>query len=357
MGRCAKEGASLEALVMMAVPLLTEAERQCPRTGPGAKPEIPDWLIGVLIMVAVLKRKKSKAAQFRFVTDAANRPHLAAVLGRNDFPSRSGWYRRYRRAYQLFETAIRLQGQQAIEEGVANPRHLAVDKSLIEAHGPPWHKRDRERGKVPAGVDQASTWGYSEHDGWVQGFSYEVVVSATKNTVVFPLLASVDTASAAEVRTFADKVPHLPAGTRTVSLDSGYDASYLAESVEWNERGKQTGRRFLCPQNPRSGPHQPTSRSHTTARQRHSRMLKAERQRFLKRPYARRLYSRRKKTVEPFNQWFKSLFELELKVWHRGLENNRTQILASMFTYQLLVRFNHRCGRLNGRVRWIMDAL
>lgn len=357
MGKRAKAGARLEALVNMAIPLLQEAERQCPRTGPGAKPEIPDWLIGVLIMVAMLKRKKTKAAQFRYVTDPINRPRLAAALGRNDFPARSGWYRRYRRAHQLFETAIRLQGELAIEERIANPRHLAVDKSLIEAHGPRWHKRDRERGKVPAGVDQASTWGYSEHDGWVQGFSYEVVVSATKNSVVFPLLASVDTASAAEVRTFRDKIAHLPTGTKTVSLDSGYDASYLAEEVEWNEHGKRTGRRFLCPQNPRSGPHRPTSNSHRTVRQRRSRMLKAEQQKFLKRSYARRLYSRRKKTVEPFNQWFKSLFELDLKVWHRGLENNRTQILASMFTYQLLVRFNYRCGRPNGRVRWIMDAL
>ena len=357
MGKRAKAGACLEALVEMAIPLLQEAERQCPRTGPGAKPEIPDWLIGVLIMVAMLKRKKTKAAQFRFVTDAANRTRLAAALGRNDFPSRSGWYRRYRRAYQLFETAIRLQGQEAIDEGLADPRHLAVDKSLIEAHGPRWHKRDRERGKVPAGVDQASTWSYSEHDGWVQGFSYEVVVSATKNTVVFPLLASVDTANAAEVRTFRDKIAHLPAGMKTVSLDSGYDAGYLGEAVEWDERGKRTGCRFLCPENPRGGPHRPTSNSHHTVRQRRTRMLKAERQKFLKRPYARRLYSRRKKTVEPFNQWFKSLFELDLKVWHRGLENNRTQILASMFTYQLLVRFNHRCGRPNGRVRWIMDAL
>jgi hypothetical protein len=171
------------------------------------------------------------------------------------------------------------------------------------------------------------------------------------------LLASVDTASAAEVRTFADKIPHLPEGTRTVSLDSGYDASYLGEAVEWDQCGKRTGRRFLCPQNPRSGPHQATSRSKPTARQRRSRMLKAQRQKFLQRPAVRRLYARRKKTVEPFNQWFKSLFELDLKVWHRGLENNRTQILASMFTYQLLVRFNHRCGRLNARVRWIIDAL
>lgn len=94
-----------------------------------------------------------------------------------------------------------------------------------------------------------------------------------------------------------------------------------------------------------------------TKRQRHSQLLRRQRQQFFKRPYARRLYARRKKTVEPFNQWFKSLFELEWKVWHRGLDNNRTQILAAMFTYQLLVRFNHRRGRLNGRVRWIMDAL
>lgn len=357
MGKRAKAGACLEALVEMAVRLLQEAERQCPRTGPGAPPTIPDWLIGVLIMVAMLKRKKTKAAQWRFITDPANRARLAAALGRNDFPSRSRWYDRYRRAHRLFEVAIRVQGEQAILEEVAVPRHLAVDKSLIEAHGPRWHKRDRERGKVPPGVDQASTWSYSEHDGWVQGFSYEVVVSATKNTVVFPLLASVDTASAAEVRTFADKIAHLPAGTQTVSLDSGYDASYLGEGVEWDERGRRTGRRFLCPQNPRNGTRRPATRSHQTTRQRHSRMLRSQRQQFLKSPRGRRLYSRRKKTVEPFNQWFKSLFELDLKVWHRGLENNCTQILASMFTYQLLVRFNHRCGRLNGRVRWIMDAL
>ena len=357
MGRVAKARACLESLVAMAVPLLLEAERQSPRTGPGAKPVIPDWLIGALIMVAMLKRKKTKAAQFRFITDPANRSRLAAALGRNDFPSRSRWYERYRRAHHLFQVAIRLQGERAIAEGIANPCHVAVDKSLIQALGPAWHKRDRERGKVPAGVDRDSTWSYSEHDGWVQGFSYEVVVSATKGAVVFPLLASVDTASAAETRTCPEKIPQLPAGVKTVSLDSGYDANALAEQVEWNDRGKRTGRRFLCPQNPRNGNRKQTTGSHQTACQRRSRLLRTQRAKFLQTPHGRRLYSRRKKTVEPFNQWFKSLFELDLKVWHRGLVNNRTQTLAAMFVYQLLVRFNHRRGRPNGRVRWIMDAL
>jgi hypothetical protein len=357
MGKRAKAGACLEALVAFAIPLLQEAERRCPRTGPGAKPKIPDWLIGALIMVAVLKRKKSKAAQFRFITDPVNRARLAAALGRDDFPSRSRWYDRYQRAHHLFVIAIQLQGEKAVAEGVADPRHVAVDKSLIEAHGPRWHKRDRERNKVPAGVDRDSTWGYSEHDGWVQGFSYEVVVSATKSTVVFPLLASVDTASAAEVRTFANKIQHLPTETQTVSLDSGYDANALAEAVEWNERGRRTGRRFLCPENPRHSGRTKTKYCGADVSRAHSRKLREQRKKYWESSRGRCLYARRKKTVEPFNQWFKSLFELDLKVWHRGLHNNRTQILASIFTYQLLVRFNHRCGRQNGRVRWIMDAL
>jgi hypothetical protein len=357
MGRSAKAGTSLQALVQMALPLLQEAERRCPRTGPGSKPVVPDWMIGVLIMVAVLNRKKTKASQLRFITHPANRAQLSEALGRNDFLARSGWYRRYLRAHELFSVAIQLQAAQAIAEGVTDPTHVAVDKSLIEAQGPPWHKQDRERKKVPKGVDRDSTWGYSEHDGWVQGYSYEVVVSATNGTTVFPLLASVETASAAETRTCAGKIDALPTTTETVSLDSAYDANALAERVEFDERGRRTGRRFLCPENPRHGGRKQTKPSHASAAQVRSRRLRRARKKFLHSPRGRRLYARRKKTVEPFNQWFKSLFELEHKVWHRGLSNNRTQILAAIFGYQLLVRHNHRCGKRNGRLRWIMDAL
>lgn len=357
MGKRAKAGACLEELVEMAIPLLQEAERRHPRTGPGARPTVPDWVIGTLIMVTILNRKKSKAAQFRFLTDPANRARLVAALGRDDFLVRSGWYRRYRRAHHLFQAAIQLQGEQAIAEGVADPRHVAGDKSLIEALGPPWHKRDRERGKVRTGVDQDSAWGYSEHDGWVQGYSYEVVVSATKNTTVFPLLASVDTANSAEVRTFQEKIPQLPDTTESVSLDSGYDANILGEAVEWDAHGRRTGRRFLCPENPRHSGRRKRKPGGADASRARSRRLRRQRKTYFQTPRARCLYSRRKKTVEPFNQWFKSLFELDLKVWHRGLDNNRTQILASVFAYQLLLRFNQRRGRKNGRVRWIMDAL
>jgi len=357
MGARARAGTCLVTLVKMALPLLREAERQCPRTGPGAKPVFPDWWIGLLIMVAVLKGKKSKSAQYRFLSEKSNRDQIVRAAGNNPFPPRSTFFRRYRRAHRLFRTAIRLQGERAMAEGVTDARDVAVDKSLIAARGPAWHKRDRERNKVPAGVDRDSTWGYSEHDGWVQGYSYEVVVSATPGTTVFPLQASVDTASTSETRTFAEKIGQLPRATKTVSADSGYDTNALGEKVEWDDRGCRTGRRFLCPENPRHGGRKKTKPCNADASRAHSRALRRERKRFFSSRHGRRIYARRKKTVEPFNQWFKSLFELDECVWHRGLENNRTQIAAAVFAYQLLVRYNFLRRRRNGRVRWIVDAL
>src|SRR4029077_12422782 len=115
-------GTVLSALVEMAVPLLQEAEGQFPRTGPGAKPQIPDWLIGALIMVAVLKRKKTKSAQFRYLCEKSNRAQIRAALGRDDFLSLIVFFRRYRRAYALYRVAVRLQAGQAVVEGVADPR-------------------------------------------------------------------------------------------------------------------------------------------------------------------------------------------------------------------------------------------
>lgn len=56
----------------------------------------------------------------------------------------------------------------------------------------------------------------------------------------------------------------------------------------------------------------------------------------------RSLLRRRGRTVEPFIDWFKRLFELEDRVWHRGLGNNRTQLLTTLFAYQLFVQYNHR---------------
>ena len=279
-------------------------------------------------------------------------------LGTNKFPARSTYFDRYRRCHLLFKTAVRLQGEKAIAEGVADAKDVAVDKSLIAARGPLWHKSDRKKNRIPKklrGVDRDSDWGCSQYDGWVQGYSFEVMVSSTKNTMVFPLSGSAATASVKETQTFAEKLDELPESTETVSADSGYDSNYLGEQIEWSGDGKRTGRRFLCPENRRNS--KMTNRQKAPSPRDESQRRRLLRKRHLQSKRGKATYRRRGQTVEPFNEWFKSLFELDDRVWHRGLENNQTQLLAALFAYQTLVRYNHRRGNENGQVRWILDIL
>lgn len=363
--RRATDGTCLATLVKMAIPLCQAAQRQCPRTGPGRTPEYDDWKMAVLIMVAILNRRKSKSAQYRWIVE--HRDELLRWLDLPRLPARSTFFDRYKSMHRLYTVAIELQGRQAIRERVAEATTTAVDKSLIAARGPQWHRSDRRANRIPKGlhgVDRDSTWAFSKHHGWVQGYGYEVVVTAGgKGSVVLPLLASVDTASVSEHVSFATKIDHLPRQTRHVLADSGYDNDRFGERIEWAAGGggggsARTGRRFLCPRNPRNSSAARRLPDVQTAaglpiRRRH----RLQRLAFYQSRTGRRLYRRRGQSVEPFNDWFKSSFELDQQVWHRGLANNRTQILAALFCYQLLLRYNHRRRNRNGQIQWILDGL
>lgn len=348
----AKEGDGLEALVRAAVPLCREAERLHPHRGPGRKPTAPDWLLAVLIMAATAKRRKSKSAQYRFL--AEHRAALCRWLRVECFPGRTQYFERFRRAHRLLQVAVELQGRRAIRRGWIDARAAAVDKSLVASRGRHWHRRERVRGRVPKGVDVGATWTYSEYHGWVEGYGYEVVVSAGKNGVVWPLVASVDPANVREHRTLPEKIGRLPPQTRYLLADAGYDAEDLAEAVERGCADRRM-RRFVCPVR---APNRRTCRVWRETRRRRARRLRRDDRRlWMQRPFARRLYARRGVTVEPFNAWFKKLFEMHERAWHRGLDNNRTQILAALFTYQLLLAYNRRRGRNDAQVSWILDGL
>lgn len=366
----ATAGASLEELLTLAVPLLRDAQRQCPRTGPGRKPDFDDWQIAALIVVAVLKMKKTKSAQYRLVVQ--NQELFKRRLGLDRLPCRSVFCDRYPRCWPLVQAAIRLQGRLALREHVADAAVVAVDKSLETACGPVWHKRDRKRGVVPKGLrglDRQAAWGYSDYHDWVWGYGFEVVVTAPSKrsgTAAFPLLASVDVASVNEQLSLAAKVPQLPRSTRDVLVDSGYDGDDLADRIElrrqppvssapdqWRRWRRRPCRHYLCP---------PRNRGVGDCVQRGMRERRRQRRlaryAFLRGRRGRALYARRKLTVEPFNGTFKRMFELDEHVWHRGLGNNRTQILTALFCYQLLVRYQHKCcGRRDAQVQYLLDRL
>lgn len=353
----ATDGTCLAKLVRMAIPLCRAAQSQCPRMGPGRPPDFDDWKMAILIMVAILKNRKSKSAQYRFLHE--HRRKLRRWLGLDRFPSRGTYFARFARIHRLFQGAIRLQGLKAIQEGLATAKTVSVDKSLIAARGPRWHAKDRKANRIPAGlhgVDRDSTWSFSKHHGWVQGYSYEVVVTADKGTVL-PLLASADTASLSEHVSFGPKIRQLPKLTRTVLADSGYDNNHYGDAVERDDQGRSTGRHFLCAPNPRNGRVAPPVDRGLRLVERQARQRRRQRLAFYRSECGRRLYRRRSRSVEPFNEWFKSLFGLDQTVWHRGLGNNQTQFLAALFCYQLLLRHNHRTGHHNGQIQWILDTL
>jgi hypothetical protein len=207
-------------------------------------------------------------------------------------------------------------------------------------------------------VDRDTTWGFSKHHGWVQGYAYEVVVSAPKQGVCWPLLASVDTASRNEQRCFATKISELPRPTRYVLADAGYDSNDLAEAVEEAAAPTRPRRRFLCPTVIRGkagrtrGP-----RSRETRFRQLRRRRREARSRFFQSPFARQLYSRRKTTVERFHGHFKPLFELGQSVWLWGLRNNQAAILAAIVAYQLALTYNHQQRRPTAALQSLLDAL
>ena len=382
-GTCSAGSATLAQLLGMAVPQLQEAQRRAaPRTGPGRPPIYADWQVAAMIMLAVLKKKKSKSAQYRFLHE--NQAHILPPLGLARLISRSDYFERYRQAHHLFVAAVQGQGRTALAEHAANAKAVAADKSLVRARGPKWDQRDRKRGVVPKGlrgVDREAAWGYSEYDEWVYGFSYEVIVSATADDDAFPLLVSTGTASTSEHKTLAAKIPHLPACTRYVLADSGYDSDPAGEAIEYepdprsrcgrggnrNRTGgrgrdragrgqRRTGRRFICPSQPRAHGPTPGATRQRGARE-VARQRRWERHRFYKSRSGRALYARRRQSVERFNAQFKQLFELEDRVWHRGLDNNATMLTCAVFCFQLLVRYNRRTRAKNACIQWILDAL
>jgi Transposase DDE domain len=346
----ATDGRRLADLVQLAIPVCKDAAKELEHTGPGRPPQYQEWQIAVLIVVAVLHKRKSKSSQWRFLKE--HETALRQLLNLEHFPCRDTYCRRYLRVYRLFEKAIELCGKLAVKRHVCCARCVTGDKSLIAARG------KRPKGRKPRRTtDLLAGWCYSAHDGWVWGYSYEVIVTAPRKGLVFPLLASVDTASKNEQKSFAPKVPRLPPSVRDVLLDGAYDGNELAESVE-SVVCRATGRhrRCLCPLIIRAG--KSAVGQYPQGGQRERRRLDRQRRdaRFHSET-VQRMYRRRKQSVEPFNSHLKKLFELEDRVWHRGLDNNRTMILAAIFIYQLLICYAFKHGQRDRQIQWLLDAL
>jgi hypothetical protein len=250
---------------------------------------------------------------------------LRQGLGFDRVPHRRTIERRLAATLPEAEAQVQALGHQilaAVAPGPEEPQASAIDGRMYQAQGPLWHKRDREQGRMPAGlrnVDTESAWSKSGYRGWVQG--YRLVLQGLVFPAPVPLFArwcpnSVGESTVLEEALAADQLPL----TELLLGDSTFGGADLVATYA------QHGGWLLTPQ---QLPTNPDS-------------------------WKRDLYAYRRETIELLFQ--RLIQACDLKTCPtKGLARTGTFVIASVWLYQVLFLDNHRHHRPVAHIKEIID--
>ncbi len=250
---------------------------------------------------------------------------LRQALGFGRVPHRRTIERRLEATLPEAEAQVQALGRQIlaeVEPGPDEPQASAIDGRLYQAQGPLWHKRDRDRRRIPPGlrnVDTESAWSKSGYRGWGQG--YRLVLQGLVFPAPVPLFArwgpnSVGESTVLEQALAAD---HLPI-TELLLSDSTFGGTALVATYA------QHGGWLLTPQ---QLPTNPDS-------------------------WKRDLYAYRRETIELLFQ--RLIQACDLKACPtKGLARTGTFVIASVWLYQVLFLDNHRHHRPLAHIKEIID--
>ncbi len=231
------------------------------------------------------------------------------------FPTRRTFERRLKAIPDTLPAQIGCLGRHLvalIEPWADCGRAVAIDSTLLRAHGGVWHKKDREAGVVPhSSIDTEAHWTKSGWHGWVYGWKLHLVATVAK--VWIPLAAEVTPANVADSEVAPDLVCRIPAEVRFVLGDQHYNTPDLRELCEEDERCLVTTQRGGYP--------------HTDDG-----------------VEVRRIFHKlRSSTIETFNEQFKGMFDGHAQVPTKGLVNTRRFALGAILVYQLILwsRYEH----------------
>ena len=273
------------------------------------------------VVAVVLRTFKPQELHTLLVKD----PPLRQTLGLVRVPHRRTIERRLRATLPEAEAQVQALGQQIlleVEPGPDEPQAAAIDGRMYQAQGPLWHARDREQGRVPAGlrnVDLESAWSKSGYRGWVQG--YRLVLQGLVFPTPVPLFVrwcpnSVGEGSVLEEALAADQLPV----TELLLGDSTFGGADLVATYA------QHGGWLLTPQQlPRS----PAS-------------------------WKRALYAYRRETIELLFQRIMQTCDLKACP-AKGLARSGTFVIACVWLYQVLFLDNYRHHRPGAQIKEFID--
>ena len=237
------------------------------------------------------------------------------VTEQESFPSRRTWERRLKAIPDTLPTQIGCLGRHLldlIQPWATCGRAVAIDSTLLRAHGGVWHQQHREKGEFPhTSIDPEAHWTKSGWHGWVYGWKLHVV--SVVAAVWFPVAAMLTPANIADSDPAPELLREVPAVVRFILGGRHYNTPELREHCE------QADRLLVTTQYGRY-PHTDDGVE------------------------VRRVFHKlRSRAMENFNEHFKGIFDGHGQVPTKGLLATQRFALGAILVYQLalLYRFEH----------------
>ena len=174
----------------------------------------------------------------------------------------------------------------------------------------------------------------------MQGYGFHVGVTATVDFPIVPFWADFTFNNQNEAKAAESMPKALPATTRTVTGDNGYDDPDLRADIEQKDDQGAFIRKLLVP----------IAAYDSTPEERITYVELYES------PEGKTAYRQRSVSIEPFFQRLDLLFDME-PAWDKGLPKNRSWGLLWISTYQLLMVYLHRQGKPIEQMKELFDQL
>lgn len=241
---------------------------------------------------------------------------------RGRFPARRTWERRLNLvAARLPEWIARVgrllvAGLRLWEE---DGRAVALDSSVLQARGKPWHQSQRRQGLCrDTRIDQDAHWCQSGWHGWVYGYKLHSVLAVCPLLGVWaPLAAAVtpaNTADSTQAPRLLDDLAPLVLDRLLVLADCAY------QDPDVRARCARDGRTLVAS---RKGTHPRDAGT----------------------PVRQVFHALRSEAIERWHSQLKHIFDLSGQLPTRGLVATQRFVLGAVFTYQLTLLDRFLAGR------------